>query len=104
MNLKIPQFQIFLEQLIKSRKKSEQEIIYEYEKKGYQKEKLEKIIEFSKLKGTPDEISKKFDVTQFENWSELTSLFESLKNRNVNNIQIDFGIVRGLDYYSWNSF
>ena len=23
-----------------------------------------------------------------------------LKNRNVNNIQIDFGIVRGLDYYS----
>jgi histidyl-tRNA synthetase len=27
-------------------------------------------------------------------------LFESLKNRNVNNIRIDFGIVRGLDYYS----
>ena len=27
-------------------------------------------------------------------------LFESLKNRSVNNIQIDFGIVRGLDYYS----
>ena len=52
------------------------------------------------MKGSPDEISKKFDVTQFENWTELTSLFESLKNRNVNNIQIDFGIVRGLDYYS----
>jgi len=84
----------------KIQKKSEQEIVSEYEKKGYSKEKLEKIIEFSKLKGTPDEISQKFDVTQFENWSELTSLFESLKNRNVNNIQIDFGIVRGLDYYS----
>lgn len=84
----------------KIQKKSEQEIISEYEKKGYSKEKLEKIIEFSKLKGSPDEISKKFDVTQFENWTELTSLFESLKNRNVNNIQIDFGIVRGLDYYS----
>ena len=84
----------------KIQKKSEQEIISEYEKKGYSKEKLEKIIEFSKLKGSPDEISKKFDVTQFENWNELTSLFESLKNRNVNNIQIDFGIVRGLDYYS----
>ena len=61
---------------------------------------MEKIIEFSKLKGTPEEISKILDVTQFENWSELTMLFESLKNRNVNNIQIDFGIVRGLDYYS----
>ena len=84
----------------KIQKKSKQEIITEYEKKGYAKEKLEKIIEFSKLKGTPEEISKILDVTQFENWSELTILFESLKNRNVNNIQIDFGIVRGLDYYS----
>jgi len=84
----------------KIQKKSEQEIISEYEKKGYAKEKLEKIIEFSKLKGTPKEISKILDVTQFENWSELTILFESLKNRNVSNIQIDFGIVRGLDYYS----
>ena len=84
----------------KIQKKSKQEIISEYEKKGYAKEKLEKIIEFSKLKGTPKEISKIFDVTQFENWSELIILFESLKNRNVNNIQIDFGIVRGLDYYS----
>ena len=84
----------------KIQKKSEQEIVSEYEKKGYAKEKLEKIIEFSKLKGSPEEISKIFDVTQFENWSELIILFESLKNRNVNNIQIDFGIVRGLDYYS----
>ena len=84
----------------KIQKKSKQEIVSEYEKKGYAKEKLEKIIEFSKLKGSPEEISKIFDVTQFENWSELTILFESLKNRNVNNIQIDFGIVRGLDYYS----
>ena len=84
----------------KIQKKSKHEIISEYEKKGYAKEKLEKIIEFSKLKGTPEEISKILDTTQFENWSELTMLFESLKNRNVNNIQIDFGIVRGLDYYS----
>ena len=84
----------------KIQKKSEQEIISEYEKKGYSKEKLQQIIEFSKLKGTPDDISKKIDITQFEDWSELTMLFESLKNRSVNNIQIDFGIVRGLDYYS----
>ena len=84
----------------KIQKKSEQEIISEYEKKGYPKDKLEKILEFSKLKGSPDEISTKIDVTQFENWSELTMLFESLQNRNVKNMQIDFGIVRGLDYYS----
>ena len=84
----------------KIQKKSKQEIVSEYEKKGYAKENLEKILEFSKLKGSPQEISQIFNVTQFENWSELTTLFESLKNRNVSNIQIDFGIVRGLDYYS----
>ena len=84
----------------KIQKKSEPEIISEYEKKGYQKEKLEKILAFSKLKGSPEEISKSLDVSQFENWSELTTLFESLSNRNVKNIQIDFGIVRGLEYYS----
>ena len=84
----------------KIQKKPKHQIISEYEKKGYAKEKLEKIIEFSKIKGTPEEITKILDVSQFKNWSELTILFESLKNRNVNNIQIDFGIVRGLDYYS----
>ena len=84
----------------KIQKKSKQEIILEYEKKGYASDKLEKIIEFSKLRGSPEKISKILDITQFENWSELTILFESLKNRNVDNIQIDFGIVRGLDYYS----
>ena len=84
----------------KIQKKSKQEIISEYEKKGYASSKLEKIIEFSKLKGSPEEISKILDVTQFDDWSELTLLFQSLKNRNVKNIQIDFGIVRGLDYYS----
>ena len=84
----------------KIQKKSKQEIISEYETKGYAKRNLEKIMEFSALKGSPEEISKIFDVTQFKDWSELNMLFQSLKNRNVNNIQIDFGIVRGLDYYS----
>ena len=35
-----------------------------------------------------------------ESWDELKSLFLSLENRGVSNIRINFGIVRGLDYYS----
>ena len=81
-------------------KKSKENIISEYTQKGYSKEKLEKIIQFSQLHGTPDEISKNFDISQFENWYELVDVFNSLKNRNVNNVKINFGIVRGLDYYS----
>ena len=84
----------------KIQKKSKQEIISEYEKKGYSRDKLEKIIEFSEIIGTPSEILDKIDVSCFNGWDEITSVYNSLKNRNINNIQINLGIVRGLDYYS----
>jgi histidyl-tRNA synthetase len=35
-----------------------------------------------------------------DGWNELCTLHESLKNRGVDNIRINFSIVRGLDYYS----
>jgi histidyl-tRNA synthetase len=35
-----------------------------------------------------------------DGWNELCTLYESLKNRGVDNIRINFSIVRGLDYYS----
>ena len=84
----------------KIQKKSKQEIMSEFEKKGYSSTKLEKIIEFSKINGTPEEIEQKFDTNLLESWNELKIIFRSLQNRNINNIRINFGIVRGLDYYS----
>ena len=44
----------------KIQKKSKNEILEEYKKKGYSPEKLEKILEFSNLKGSPSEIEQKF--------------------------------------------
>jgi len=84
----------------KIQKKKKDEIIKEYSEKGYSNSDLEKILEFSQIKGTPEEIEKKFDVKQLKNWDKLRLLFISLKNRQVDNIRINFGIVRGLDYYS----
>ena len=84
----------------KIQKKSKQEIISEYEKKGYSRDKLEKTIEFSEITGTPSEILDKIDVSCFAGWDEITAIYDSLKNRDINNIQINLGIVRGLDYYS----
>ena len=81
-------------------KKSKDEILTEFTKKGYDTAKLEKILEFSQLKGTISEIEKFFDTTQLESWNELKQLFDSLENRGVSNVRINFGIVRGLDYYS----
>jgi histidyl-tRNA synthetase len=84
----------------KIQKKKKDDILQEYQQKGYSKEKLEKILEFSKIKGQPNEVERAFDVSTIEAWSELKEIFSALKNRGVENIRINFGIVRGLDYYS----
>ncbi len=84
----------------KIQKKSKQDIISEYEKKGYSTEKLEKMIAFSEIHGTPDDIVKKIDVNSLDSWNEITRIYDSLKNRNISNIRINLGIVRGLDYCS----
>lgn len=84
----------------KIQKKRKQEIIKEYTEKGYSLANLEKILEFSQIKGSPDEIEGKFDVKHLKNWDKLLELFVSLQNRQVTNTRINFGIVRGLDYYS----
>ena len=83
----------------KIQKKSRQEIIDEF-KDQYDVEKLEKILDFSQIRGTISEVEKSFDTEQLTSWDELKQLFESLENRGVSNARINFGIVRGLDYYS----
>jgi len=84
----------------KVQKKSKDEILQEYKQKGHSPEKLEKILEFSNLKGTPSEIEQSFNTSSLDGWNELCNLYDSLKNRGIDNIRINFGIVRGLDYYS----
>ena len=80
-------------------KKSKEEILSEF-KDRYDSKKLEQILVFSEIKGTIPEIEKIFDTSQLESWNELKQLIDSLENRGVSNIRINFGIVRGLDYYS----
>ena len=87
----------------KTQKKSKGEILQEYKKKGYSPEKLEKILEFSNLKGTPSEIEQYLKISNLSllpGWDELCTLYDTLKDRGVDNIRINFGVVRGLDYYT----
>ena len=81
-------------------KKSKKDILQEFQEKGYDAEKMEKILEFSQITGDIPTVEQAFDTTQLESWDHLKALFESLENRGVLNIRINFGIVRGLDYYS----
>ena len=83
----------------KIQKKSKQEIIDEF-KDRYDTDKLEKILQFSQIKGNISEVESVFDTSELDSWSHLKQLFDSLENRGVSNVRINFGIVRGLDYYS----
>lgn len=84
----------------KIQKKRKQDIIKEYQEKGYSISALEQILKFSEIKGLPEEIEKEIDTSKIKNWDKIVKLFDTLKNRGVNNVRINFGIVRGLDYYS----
>ena len=55
----------------KVQKKRPDEILAEYNKKGIDKEKMEKILVFSAIKGTPEEIQSIFDVSSLDGWDEL---------------------------------
>lgn len=83
----------------KTQKKTRQEIIDEF-KDRYDSTKLNKILNFANITGSIAEIEESIDVTQFESWDHMTELVDSLDNRGVRNVKINFGIVRGLDYYS----
>ena len=87
----------------KIQKKSKQEILDEFQDK-YDKAKLEKILEFAQIKGTIKEVEAKIDTSTLDGWDSLKQLFDSLENRGVSNVRINFGIVRGLDYYTGTVF
>jgi len=87
----------------KIQKKSKQEIVNEF-KDRYDIQKIEQILEFSQIKGSIKEVEQKTDTTTLSSWNSLKELFESLENRGVSNVRINFGIVRGLDYYSGTVF
>jgi len=84
-------------------KKSKQEILDEF-KGRYDADKIQKILEFSEIKGNIKEVEEKIDTTQLDSWDYLKQLIDSLENRGVSNVRINFGIVRGIDYYSGTVF
>lgn len=84
----------------KSAKKPRDDIVREFGAKGYDRAKLGEMLDFAQVRGTIHEVEDKLDAPALEWWGELRSLFESLENRGVSNARVNFGIVRGLDYYS----
>jgi histidyl-tRNA synthetase len=80
-------------------KKGKIEVMEEYKEKIDNKI-LEKAMIFAEKKGSYDEMNRFIEPLNLKSWNNVKRVIQSLSNRNVNNIRINLGIVRGLDYYS----
>jgi len=80
-------------------KRKPQQIYEEYEGK-LNLSKLRQLIEFSNFKGKPEDCPDINILETFEGWKSTLEIFDSLKSRGVKNVQLNLGVVRGLDYYS----
>jgi histidyl-tRNA synthetase len=80
-------------------KKGAHAVLQEYKDK-IEPAKLQGLIELSNERGTVDEVASKTDIKDLESWQKFASFMDSLKARRVENVELNLGIVRGLDYYS----
>ncbi len=79
-------------------KKGAQGVLQEY-RDAVEPAKLQKLIDFSKVRGTAKQVAEKADVKGLQAWQKLAGLADSLAARKVD-AEVNLGIVRGLDYYS----
>ena len=80
-------------------KKGKSEVLREYEER-IDTEVLEKAIVFAEKRGSYEAINRFIEPLKLKSWENIKKVVTSLNNREVNNIRINLGIVRGLDYYS----
>lgn len=84
----------------KTAKKSRSEILREFTARGYDAARLEEVLDFSSVVGTPMEVAERADVSELEAWDHIVDLFYALESRGVGNARVNLAVVRGLDYYS----
>ncbi len=84
----------------KLERKTVEEVHEEYTDKGVDKELLKLLTEFGSLRDKPEIVLRDLNDKRLKKVDDLTCLVDSLKARNVSNILLNMGIVRGLDYYS----
>lgn len=96
----------------KTAKKSRQDIIDEYVAAAPAADAdicddiykaLGRVLDFASIKGGIKKVAGAVDgdfIETLDGWEHLTLLFDSLEGRGIHNVDVNFGIVRGLDYYS----
>ncbi len=79
-------------------KKSFEEIAKEYSE-SLSKDQLKKISDFAGRHGNPEKLISEVESEKIDA-SDLSGAIDSLKNRGVSDVEINLGIVRGIDYYT----
>lgn len=63
---------------------------------------LGQVLDFARIRGSIGDVTRAAGggIEGLEGWDRLTEVFDLLSDRGVNNVEMNLGIVRGLDYYS----
>ena len=86
--------------LDKVEKRSPSELKKEYIAKGFDDGQVDSLLEFGRLKGTPDEVLGRLSELSLSAMKELGVLADLLDSRNLKNVEYNMSIVRGIDYYT----
>ncbi len=86
--------------LDKSGKKSKDEILKEGEEKGIASENMVSLMDFATIQGNASKVSSALTDRKVSGGEDLLKIWDLLQARGVANIELNVGIVRGLDYYS----
>ncbi len=84
----------------KVEKKTADDLRSEYVGKGFEAGQINKVLDFGKLRGTPDEVLSKASELRLESVGELRTLADRLDSRGVKNVEYNMSVVRGIDYYT----
>jgi len=86
--------------LDKVEKKTSAELRSEYTAKGFEPKQVEEVLDFGRLRGSPDEVLARASELKLESVSELRALADDLGSRGLRNVEYNMSIVRGIDYYT----
>lgn len=86
--------------LDKVAKKTLQDLRDEYITKGFEGKQLDRLLEFGKMHGSPDDILTRAAKLKLQSTDELRTLADMLDSRGIKNVEYDLSVVRGIDYYT----
>lgn len=86
--------------LDKVEKKSREDLRAEYSAKGFDGPTVDRLLDFGKLRGRPDDVISRLAESHLESGGELSALADMVDARGIRNVEYNLSIVRGIDYYT----